>query len=88
MGRGSSGLSGGSGAKEVIYGNTKFTITKGSNGYYLNVSSVSGNTPPTKHKIAYAKTPDKARVYLGPSLGYINFNSDSNLLNLLKNEIK
>lgn len=91
MGRGSSkagSARGGSATNEVVRGNTKFTITKASNGLYLNVSSVNGNTPTTKYKIAYAKNLDKARVYMGSFLGYLNFNSDPEMLKLLKNALK
>lgn len=91
MGRGSSkvGGSGGGGAvKEVIHGGTKFTITKSSNGLFLNVEDVNGVMPTKKYKIAYAKNPDKARVYMGSFLGYMNFNSDPQMLKLLKNATK
>ncbi len=86
MAKGASKLSAGS--NSYTYGNTKFTVIKQSNGFYLQISSANGNGITTKHKIAYAKNPDKARVYVGPSIGYINFKDDPNMLKILKNVTK
>ena len=73
---------------EVLYGNTKFTITQGKNGLYLNVGDNAGKAPTKKYKIAYAKDETKAKAYVGPFIGDVKFSDDPNMLKLLKNALK
>ena len=73
---------------EVRYGNTKYTITQASNGYYLNIADANGSMPTKKYKIAYAKDENKARAYIDSFIGYLEFASDENMLKLLRNAVK